>query len=201
MNRKSFENLDCKLGIMKIDDLVFNINMKIANGCNAAEIFPGLFHNCLVAVKRVAKHISQKELEMAHYLCSDSSTLQAEHLLQPLAVLEDTYFAYFVTPLCEYSLSELIENKDFPERQSLTEHRRLGICHELLLGLKELHSHGILHRDLKPENILFGKKLCMKQPVICILIVGNLYPISNSNRISCMPLWMNKGLPLWNFQK
>ncbi|XP_035849346.1 uncharacterized protein LOC116067062 [Sander lucioperca] len=34
--------------------------MKIANGCNATEIFPGLFHNCLVAVKRVAKHISQK---------------------------------------------------------------------------------------------------------------------------------------------
>ncbi|XP_042570824.1 serine/threonine-protein kinase OSR1-like [Cyprinus carpio] len=50
---------------------------------------------------------------------------------------------------------ELIENKDFPERKGLTKHRRLEICQELLHGLQELHSHGILHRNLKPENILF----------------------------------------------
>ncbi|XP_051981268.1 probable serine/threonine-protein kinase ireA [Xyrauchen texanus] len=50
---------------------------------------------------------------------------------------------------------ELIENKDFPERKSLIENRRLEICQELLQGLQELHSYGILHRDLKPENILF----------------------------------------------
>ena len=140
---------------MTIDNLVFNVEMKIANGCNAAEIFPGLFKNRLVAVKRVAKHISKKELEMAYFLCSEN--FKAEHLLQPIAMFTDAYFVYFVSPLCEYSLMELIENKDFTERQSLTEERRLGICQELLLGLQELHSHGILHRDLKPENILFGK--------------------------------------------
>ncbi|CAL8264857.1 unnamed protein product [Gadus morhua 'NCC'] len=151
--KTAFKNLDSKPGMMKIDDLVFNTEMKIANGCNAAEIFPGLFKNCLVAVKRVAKHISKKELEMAYFLCSEN--LQAEHLLQPIAVFTDAYFAYFISPLCEYSLMELIENNDFPERQSLTEERRLGICQELLQGLQELHSHGILHRDLKPENILF----------------------------------------------
>lgn len=153
--KNSFENLDSKPGVMKINDLAFNPEMKIANGCNAAEIFPGLFRSCPVAVKRVAKHISKNELEMAYSLCSEN--LQMKHLLQPIAVLEDAYFAYFVSPLCEYSLTDLIENKDFPERQSLTEDRRLGICQELLLGLQELHSHGILHRDLKPENILFGK--------------------------------------------
>ncbi len=147
-----FENLDSQPSVMIIDDLVFNTKMKIANGCNAAEIFPGLYHNCHVAVKRVAKHISKNELEMAYFLCSEN--LQAEHLLQPIAVLENTYFAYFVSPLCEYSLIDLIENKDFPERQSLTEHRRLGLCQDLLLGLQELHSHGILHRHPKPETIL-----------------------------------------------
>lgn len=141
--------------MFKIDGLVFNPKIRIANGCNAAEVFPGLFHNCLVAVKRVAKHISKTQLEMANFLCSDN--LKAEHLLQPLTVLEETYFAYLVLPLCEYSLIDLIENKNFPERQNLTEQRRLRICQELLLGLQELHSHGILHRDLKPENILFGK--------------------------------------------
>lgn len=154
--KNSFENLDTTHGRTTIEDLVFNTEMKIANGCNAAEIFPGLLHNSLVAVKRIAKHIAKKELEMAHFLCSGN--LQAKHLLKPIAVLEDTYFAYFVSPLCEYSLMELIENKEFPERQNLTEHRRLEICQELLLGLQELHSNGILHRDLKPENILFGKR-------------------------------------------
>ena len=159
--KTAFKNLDSKPGMMKIDDLVFNTEMKIANGCNAVEIFPGLFKNCLVAVKRVAKHISKKELEMAYFLCSEN--LQAEHLLQPIAVFTDAYFAYFISPLCEYSLMELIENNDFPERQSLTEERRLGICQELLQGLQELHSHGILHRDLKPENILFGKLNCLDE--------------------------------------
>ncbi len=83
-------------------------------------------------------------------LCSGN--LKAEHLLQPIAVLEDSYFAYFVTPLCEYNLMELIENKGFPERKVLTEHRRLEMCQELLQGLQELHSHGLLHRDLKPDK-------------------------------------------------
>lgn len=46
---------------------------------------------------------------------------------------------------------------NFYERKGLTEHRRLEMCQELLQGLQELHSHGLLHRDLKPENILFGK--------------------------------------------
>jgi len=153
--KNSFVNLDLKPGVMKIDDLVINTEMKIANGCNAAEIFPGVFNNCKVAVKRVAKHVSKPEMEMAHFL--STKNVQAKHLLQHILVLEDTYFAYFVSPLCEYNLMELIENKDFPERKSLIENRRLEICQELLQGLQELHSYGILHRNLKPKNILFGK--------------------------------------------
>ncbi|XP_030266833.1 uncharacterized protein LOC115578126 isoform X2 [Sparus aurata] len=151
--KTSFENLDSMPGVMKIDEVNFNTKMKIANGRNAAEIFPGLLQERPVAVKRVPKHISKKELEMAYFLCSKN--LQVEHLLQPISVLEDGYFAYFVSPLCEYSLGELIENKNLPERQSLTKQRRQEICQEFLLGLEELHSKGILHRDLKPENILF----------------------------------------------
>ncbi len=76
--KNSFENLDLKPGVMNIDDLVINTEMKIANGCNAAEIFPGLFHDCKVAVKRVAKHISKNEMQVAHFLCSEN--LKAEHL-------------------------------------------------------------------------------------------------------------------------
>ncbi|XP_049897382.1 2-5A-dependent ribonuclease-like [Epinephelus moara] len=180
--KKSFENLDSKPGMMKIDGLTFNTTMKIANGCNAAEIFAGLYQNRLVAVKRVAKHISKHELEMAYFLCSGN--LQGQHLLQPIAVLEDTYFAYFVSPLCEYSLLELIENKNFPARQSLTENQRLKICQELLLGLQELHSHGILHRDLKP------KIFCLISTINCIS--QTLEQAANwiLHKPHCFPKWL-----------
>lgn len=80
--KSSLENLESVPGGIEIDGLIFNPKMKIANGCNAAEVFPGLFHNCLVAVKRVPKHISEKELKIANFLCSEK--LKTEHLLQPL---------------------------------------------------------------------------------------------------------------------
>jgi len=153
--KSSLENLESQPGVMEIDGLVFNIKRKIADG---AQVFLGLFSNCPVAVKRVLKDISEKELKIANLLCSEK--FKTKHLLQPLTVLEDTHFAYFVFPLCEYSLKDLIENKDFPERLNLTDQWRLGICQELLLGLQELHAHAILHSDLKPENILFGKGNC-----------------------------------------
>ncbi len=68
--KSSFENLDLKPGVMNIDDLVINTEMQIANGCNAEKIFPGLFQHRKVAVKRVAKHISKNEMQVAHFLCS-----------------------------------------------------------------------------------------------------------------------------------
>ena len=43
-----------------------------------------------VAVKRVAKHISENEIKMAHVLCSEK--LKPEHLLQPIAVLYQNIF-------------------------------------------------------------------------------------------------------------
>ncbi|XP_038160312.1 serine/threonine-protein kinase PLK4-like isoform X2 [Cyprinodon tularosa] len=151
--KSSLANLQSEPDVKKIDDLVFNPKTKIADGCSGTQVFPGLFCDCPVAVKRVLKHVAKTELKMANFLSSEK--LKMKHLLQPLAVLEDSYFGYFAYPLCEYNLKDLIEKKDFPERQNLTDQWRLGICQELLLGLQELHSHGILHRDLKPENILF----------------------------------------------
>ncbi|XP_027879835.1 carbon catabolite-derepressing protein kinase-like [Xiphophorus couchianus] len=159
--KSSLESLKSESGVMEIDGLVFNLNIKIANGCNGPEVFPGLFCNGPVAVKRFPKHINKSQLEIAKFLCSDR--LKTKHLLQPLTVIEDTYLAYLVLPLCEYNLKDLIENKDFPERQNLTEQWRLEICQELLLGLQEFHSHEMLHGNLKPENILFdiNNKMCI----------------------------------------
>ena len=33
--------------------------------------------------------------------------------------------------------------------------RAASICHDILVGLNALHTHGKVHRDLKPENVLF----------------------------------------------
>ena len=33
--------------------------------------------------------------------------------------------------------------------------RAVSICHDILIGLNALHTHGKVHRDLKPENVLF----------------------------------------------
>lgn len=33
--------------------------------------------------------------------------------------------------------------------------RAVSICHDILIGLYALHTHGKVHRDLKPENVLF----------------------------------------------
>ncbi|PWA29400.1 hypothetical protein CCH79_00017640 [Gambusia affinis] len=48
-------------------------------------------------------------------------------------------FPLHMSPLqAKYNLKELIETKDFPERQNRTDQWRLEICQELLLGLQEL---------------------------------------------------------------
>lgn len=111
--KRSLENLKSDPEVTKINGLLFNPKTKIADGCNGAEVFAGLFGKRHVAVKRVVKHVANKEMEMAKFLCSEK--LLGKHLLKPFKGLEDSTFAYFVSPLCEYNLKDLIEDKEFPE--------------------------------------------------------------------------------------
>ena len=48
--------------------------------------------------------------------------------------------------------------KGIQKKKNLDEKTILNIIHNLLLGLKHLHSKGIMHRDLKLENILMRSK-------------------------------------------
>ena len=64
----------------------------------------------------------------------------------------------FQTPLHLYMALEYCENGDLS--QVLDEHSLLDektskfVVVELISGIKQLHTKGILFRDLKPENIL-----------------------------------------------
>ena len=65
----------------------------------------------------------------------------------------------------EYCISEDLSNHLFPEKNfTYLEKVIKTIATELLLGLKELHSNGIIHCNLKPSNILIDEhgnvKIC-----------------------------------------
>ena len=49
---------------------------------------------------------------------------------------------------------------------------------DLLEGLKEMHSKGIMHRDLKPENILLRSKTTMQ----CVIADFGLAEFANSEQ-------------------
>lgn len=82
----------------------------------------------------------------------------SKHLLRNTLSEEDDDFLYLASPLCEYNLEEIIENKGNPLRPQLTANKRASLTYQLMLGIAELHQLNILHRDLKPSNVLLGKQ-------------------------------------------
>lgn len=141
--------------IREVDtQLVYSKKCKIANGSDGAQVFVGLMEGEPVAVKRIDKEKIANELHIFSSLKSKPC-----HILPLLDYKEDEDFAYIVTPLCEYNLEEVIENKQCPWRVNLSSAKRTKLCMDFLLGLKELHDAGILHRDLKPSNLLIGKMI------------------------------------------
>lgn len=54
---------------------------------------------------------------------------------------------YFVMPLCDSSLSEMV-------RKGLTDDEKFDFTKQLCIGVKSLHDSKIIHRDIKPNNTL-----------------------------------------------
>eukprot|EP00746_Dinoflagellata_sp_MGD_P030345 gnl/MRDRNA2_/MRDRNA2_171965_c0_seq1.p1 gnl/MRDRNA2_/MRDRNA2_171965_c0~~gnl/MRDRNA2_/MRDRNA2_171965_c0_seq1.p1 ORF type:complete len:383 (-),score=64.34 gnl/MRDRNA2_/MRDRNA2_171965_c0_seq1:14-1162(-) len=64
---------------------------------------------------------------------------------------------YIVTDLMETDLHRVIYSK-----QPLTDEHYQFFAHQILKGLKYLHSAQVVHRDLKPSNILVNKNCDLK---------------------------------------
>ncbi|XP_070567282.1 uncharacterized protein [Ptychodera flava] len=137
-------------GNKEINGLIYNRLHKIADGSYGSQIFVGLKDDNPVAVKRVNSDFVQTELDVFHHLQKHVMP----HVLKNICYEQDEVFTYLLSPLCEYSLSELIEDKDCPLRKILTDEKRLQLCIQFLQGLTEVHAAGILHRNIKPENVL-----------------------------------------------
>lgn len=59
-----------------------------------------------------------------------------------------------VYPFYEQDLAQYIESASGP----ISANNILSILRQVLEGLKEIHSTGLMHRDLKPSNILLNQK-------------------------------------------
>ncbi|CAD8197680.1 unnamed protein product [Paramecium pentaurelia] len=65
----------------------------------------------------------------------------------------NTYFTYIVTEYCNQGdLENMIMIRGY-----ISENEAILICYQILTGLKDQISKGVIHRDLKPSNILIQK--------------------------------------------
>lgn len=110
-----------------------------------------------VAVKVVSKD-SQRLLAADDYyrrLYSVLKTVRHENLLPLRGFLEDNNSYYIISPICDGGT--LVEYVSAPSFKSVSTSVMRSLISQILAGLHELHSHGIVHRDIKLDNILFTR--------------------------------------------
>ena len=144
-------------------NFAFSKGIKIARGSMGSIVYLGLKDQSAVAVKR----INSEDLSSENSVNGLLNGKTAKHILKYLTVDKTDDFVYFVMPLMEYNLAEIIEDKNNPFHPD--RHAQMRMSSQVLCGLQELHTLGIIHRDLKPSNILLGRSLTVHSKLVIVL--------------------------------
>lgn len=104
--------------------------------------------------------------------------LDHPNIIRIFEVYDDQKYIYFVM--------ELMEGKNmfegmFLENYQCHEKKVQDLFHQIMKGIKYLHSNGIAHRDIKPQNIMFVDKSMDKIKIIDFGVSKYFFKNSNPN--------------------
>ncbi|MCK8606565.1 Stk1 family PASTA domain-containing Ser/Thr kinase [Apilactobacillus ozensis] len=120
---------------------------------------------------RAKKHFKYEQLAI--------TKLHDSHVVQVFDIGKSEGIQYIVMEYVDgMNLKEYIK-KNYPISNS----RIVKIMRQILLAVREAHSHNIIHRDLKPQNILIDKKGHVKITDFGIAVVLSKYSMTQTNSI------------------
>ena len=116
------------------------------------------------AGKFVSKNTDEK-IKVADAERRIQGALKHRNVVNLIEVIQNRHWACFVMELCSReTLFELfLNNSQVDEcKVQVDECEVRFFMHQLLSGLKYVHSRGIIHRDIKPENLFINDKFDLK---------------------------------------
>ena len=133
----------------------FQKEFLIGSGSNGTEVYICLGSDGVErAIKRLPKLMCQKFLKNERDILTSQNAVESPRVVNYYFYDDTSHddFGYLILSLREQNLVEYINEK----RAAITESRARKMIHQVLEGLKALHTKEprILHRDLKPTNIL-----------------------------------------------
>ncbi len=136
----------------------FNLVEKIGTGKNSS-VWWAIDHGGFRRAVKIISGDSDRESTLQSIKLFRNAANNDPHLIEILAIGETAKYLYYVMPLADSAYPVQFRYEPVTLKTKI----RLGMTYQeisdtfsaLLLGVAELHSHGVSHHDLKTENIIF----------------------------------------------